>query len=64
MPNHGLCSVSGCGQTSVAAVRRDAAATRPVRWQPYCCRHAHDRGVLVTRAGLVWSPQFLAARQR
>jgi hypothetical protein len=61
-PNYRLCSLPGCEETPVAAIRRGPSGPRPPYWQPYCRGHAGDRGIKQTPADLDWMPGFLTER--
>jgi hypothetical protein len=59
-PQYRLCSLAGCDETPVAAIRRGPSGARPPFWQPYCGRHAQARGVDETPGGLGWTAAFLS----
>src|SRR5436305_8628333 len=59
---NGHCSLRGCGDVAAAAVRRTRSRSRPPFWQPYCERHAYDRGVTVGPDGLGWTSEFTSGQ--
>lgn len=58
------CSLYGCEALPVAVIRRAPSGPRPASWQPYCRRHAYDRGVEPTADGLAWTAEFVVPRHR
>jgi len=55
VPPAGGCSVHGCGEPGVAAIRRSGGARRPTFWQAYCRQHARERGVVVRDGAVEWA---------